>query len=99
LGEHGRNRLIRRSGFDVLPHRSQECSPCVNANSQDFKLLSEIEICRVEELEAIVGKNMFRAKKHQGANGIREVIKWAHLVRKNPTQDEFEFCIHGMCGH
>ncbi len=38
--DNDRNALLKRAGFEVLPHRSMECSPCVNANASDFRELS-----------------------------------------------------------
>ena len=71
-----RNELIKRAGFEVLPHRSNECSPCVNANRDNFRGLSEQQIQRVEALEAEIGQTMFRPKRF-GAHGIRQVVMWA----------------------
>lgn len=71
-----RNALIHRSGFEILPHRSLECNPCVNANRQDFLRLTPGEIERVNELEVEIGKPMFRPKRFS-ALGIYGVIAWA----------------------
>jgi 3'-phosphoadenosine 5'-phosphosulfate sulfotransferase (PAPS reductase)/FAD synthetase len=71
-----RDELIKRSGFDVLPHRSLECNPCVNANRQDFLRLTPGEIERVNDLEVEIGKPMFRPKRFS-ALGIYGVITWA----------------------
>ena len=65
-----RNDLILRAGFEVLPHRSKGCSPCINANKADIRELSQFEIERVKSLEADTGQTMFRSKKHGGAKGI-----------------------------
>lgn len=94
-----RNDLLSRAGLEILPHRSQECAPCVNANRHDFMLLTEQEIQRVEDLEEEVGKNMFRPARHQGAQGIREVVKWAKNSIGKPDQDDlFSGCSSGYCG-
>jgi len=96
-----RNELLERAGIDVLPHRSKECSPCVNANRDDFRQLTENDILRVENLESKVGKTMFRPKRHGGAKGIRRVIAWAYSDRGgyNDKQDEmFNQCSSGYCG-
>ena len=71
-----RNDLLGRAGFDVLPHRSEECSPCVNANRPDFLRLTPGQIERVNDLEVEVSQPMFRAKRF-GTMGIHGVIKWA----------------------
>jgi 3'-phosphoadenosine 5'-phosphosulfate sulfotransferase (PAPS reductase)/FAD synthetase len=96
-----RNELLARAGFAVLPHRSKECSPCINANRKDLRQLDEPEIARVEELEDDVGNVMFRAKRHGGAHGIRRVIAWAYAERgKYDDRQEtlFSGCSSGYCG-
>lgn len=98
LGLQERNRLIKASGFNILPHRSLECSPCVNANAVDFLQLNENDILKTEALESKVGKNMFRPKRHGGAQGIREVIEWAK-TSKGIKKKLNDLCSHGMCGH
>lgn len=72
-----RDALIRRAGFEPLPHRSRECDPCVNSNAGDFRRLHQADIDKTEALEHRVGKTMFRPKRHNGAIGIKEVVKWA----------------------
>lgn len=49
--ESERNDLIRRAGWEVLPHRSRECR-CVLGNSQDIKRWSEEDILDIERAEA-----------------------------------------------
>lgn len=51
-----RDQLLHRAGFDPLPHRSKECSPCINANRSDMRQLTEQDIERVEAIEAKVAK-------------------------------------------
>jgi len=60
----------------ILPHRSEECNPCVNANRGDVKRLSPGEMQKVNELEVEVGKPMFRPKRFNGL-GIYGVVMWA----------------------
>lgn len=91
-----RDALIRRSGLQVLPHRSQECSPCINANRADLLALGEYEIERTARLEREVGKNMFRPWHHMGANGFVEVMRWAHSPR-GKYEPEHEGCGSGLC--
>lgn len=84
-----RNALLVRAGFDPLPHRSKECSPCVNANRNDFLRLTPGEIERVNDLEAEIGKPMFRPKRFN-AMGIHGVIKWAKDGRDRGSIEEEE---------
>jgi len=96
-----RDELLERAGIAKLPHRSKECSPCINANRGDMRQLTEEDIARVEELEAKVGKTMFRPKRHGGAKGIRRVIAWAYSERGkyDDKQDQmFNQCSSGYCG-
>jgi 3'-phosphoadenosine 5'-phosphosulfate sulfotransferase (PAPS reductase)/FAD synthetase len=78
-----RNALLDRAGVARLPHRSLECNPCVNANREDFLRLTPGEVERVNDLEAEIGKPMFRPKRF-GAIGIHGVIVWAKSGRDRP---------------
>jgi 3'-phosphoadenosine 5'-phosphosulfate sulfotransferase (PAPS reductase)/FAD synthetase len=84
-----RNELLSRAGFEALPHRSLECNPCVNANRGDFLRLTAGEIERVNDLEAEIGKPMFRPKRFN-AMGIHGVIVWAKDGRKRPSIENEE---------
>lgn len=75
--EAQRDALLNRAGVEVLPHRSDECSPCVNANRDDLRRLSQHQKFRLMALENEVQQPMFRAAKHAGAHGIEQVIQWA----------------------
>ena len=103
-----RGALIRRAGFDVLPHRSLECYPCINANIDDIRLLSEGRIQLIDITEKDLGftrkgkpRVMFRSAKRKGAVGIRAVVQWAVAPRARdqmqlfPTQKQ---CDSGYCG-
>lgn len=88
FSDEDRDKLLRRAGFEPLPHRSQECYPCVNANRGDIRLLTEARIADIEAFETALGftskgkpRTMFRPYRHQGASGIREVAKWANSER------------------
>lgn len=96
-----RDKLLARAGIAPLPHRSKECSPCINANRDDMRQLTEQDIQRVEAIEAKVGQTMFRPKRHGGAKGIRRVIAWAYSERgKYDDRQEtlFNQCSSGYCG-
>lgn len=94
--EAERDKILLRSGVPILPHRSQECSPCINANRGDFKVLGREEIDRALGLERATGQNMFRPAHHMGAKGIAKVIKWAHSPR-GKYEPEHEGCGSGYC--
>lgn len=84
-----RDTLLERAGFEVLPHRSRECHPCVNANRQTFLSLTPGEVERVSDLEVEIGKPMFRPKRF-GAVGIHGVIVWAKDGRKRASIEDEE---------
>jgi 3'-phosphoadenosine 5'-phosphosulfate sulfotransferase (PAPS reductase)/FAD synthetase len=94
-----RNALLASAGFDILPNRSQECSPCVNANRGDFLLMDASQVERVGNLEVEIGKPMFRPKRF-GALGIHGVMAWAKHGRKRMELEEDEIVSGSGCdGH
>jgi 3'-phosphoadenosine 5'-phosphosulfate sulfotransferase (PAPS reductase)/FAD synthetase len=101
-----RDELIKKAGFEVLTHRSQECYPCVNANKADLLMLDEERVQKIEDLEESLGftskgkpRTMFRPHKKMGAIGIREIIKWAHSPRGKYQAPELGGggCDSGFC--
>jgi hypothetical protein len=86
--EADRDALLRRAGFEPLPHRSRECDPCVNANRADFRRLSDVDIAKTAALEAEIGKTMFRPARHGGATGIAQVMDWARCSHGKYKQDQ-----------
>lgn len=94
--EAERDALIIRSGLPVLPHRSQECAPCINANRADFLVLGPAEIDRAIALENEIGKTMFRPYHHMGATGVGQVIQWAKSPR-GKYEPQHEGCDSGFC--
>lgn len=95
--EAERDDLIRRTPIEILAHRSRECSPCVNSNREDFRMLPVCDIEKVEKLEAVIGKPMFRTQRFRGAKGIREVLRWAWSDRGKYSAEP-EDCGSGFCG-
>ncbi len=87
--DEDRNKLVKQSGMELLPHRSQECSPCVYAARPDFMLLTQNQIEQVNLLEVEIGKPMFRPKRF-GAVGIYGVMVWAKHGRKRGMFDVLE---------
>lgn len=71
-----RNALIRRAGFEPLPHRSDECSPCVNSNRADLRRLAGDRATEIALLENEIGQPMFREQRFN-ALGIQAVVRWA----------------------
>lgn len=100
--EAARNDLLQRAGFEILLHRSKECDPCVNSNRADLRGLAPADAEKLARLEGETGKTMFRPKRHGGAKGIEQVIRWAGSSRgKYNEQQEDMFssrCSSGHCG-
>lgn len=80
-----RDDLINRAGFEILPHQSMECWPCVCANKSDLRLLSNdpARINRIEAIEIDMGhtknekpRTMFRPYRVGNGVGIRQAVTW-----------------------
>ena len=104
-----RDGLVRRAKFEVVPHRSKECFPCVNSKRSDLLLLAKdptrvAEIERIEESLGFTGngkpRTMFRPYRHMGATGIREVVRWAESApgQFDPDDGTGADCDSGYCG-
>lgn len=109
--EAGRNALLRRAGFEVLDHKSQECYPCVNSNRKNIRKLAEDEsrISLIERIEGEMGytaagkpRTMFRPYRYMGATGIREIVRWGLSERGKFESLDDETgggnCDGGYCG-
>ncbi len=91
-----RDSLLKQANIEILPHRSQECSPCVNANRSDFMRLTKDKIEQINDLEVLIGKPMFRPKRFK-ALGIYGVMVWAKHGCKSKRQDK-ELLDNDECG-
>lgn len=101
--EAQRDSLVAKTPIPLLPFRSKECYPCVNARKQELKFLDAEARERVFKIEAISGVNskgnarvMFSPKRHGGAVGIDAVLEDA----KHNNDDLFTTagCSSGWCG-
>lgn len=81
FSDEDRDAMILKTPFEILPHRSDECAICINANRDDLRRAPESHLARVEALEAKVGRPMFNPASKMGATGIREVVRWANSER------------------
>jgi len=104
-----RDALVGRAGFDVLPHRSRECYPCINSAKADLWDLPEDRIAEIEAHETAMGitgngkpRTLFRPAAHGGAVGIREVVRWANSDRGAYSAEQGDLfgagCDSGFCG-
>ncbi len=109
MQEDERNRYIYRAGFEVLPHRSKECFPCINSNRADLLELSKnpARITQINDIEVSMGftsnnkpRTMFRPYRYMGATGIREIVRWAQSDRGDfdPDDGGGSGCEVGWCG-
>lgn len=96
--ESERNEILLSNYFEVLPRRSGECDPCVNANRGDMRSMAEADITKTIQLEGAVGQNMFRPHHHMGAEGFEQVIRWARSPRgKYEPLEVPSTCTEGYC--
>jgi 3'-phosphoadenosine 5'-phosphosulfate sulfotransferase (PAPS reductase)/FAD synthetase len=112
LLEPQRNDLIRRAGFDVLPHRSMECFPCINSNRADILALANDpdRVAYIADMEKQMGhtrkgkpRTMFRPYRYMGATGINEIIRWGQskpgqFDLDDGTAEPESGCYSGQCG-
>lgn len=100
-----RDLLLARAEWEVLPHRSQECYPCVNSSRADLREVDEERVSKIERIEGELGvsstgkpKTMFRPAAFMGAVGIREIARWARSERGAfEPQGPGAGCDSGMC--
>lgn len=96
--EAQRDAILIRGGFEIIPTRSKECSPCVNANRTDMRDLDDDDIHKTVSLETEVGQNMFRPHHHMGAKGFEQVMVWAKSPRgKYEPPEQASGCTEGYC--
>lgn len=104
--EPDRDALLRRAGFEPLPHRSEECK-CINSGRADIQRWDERDIAEISRIETSLGFSskgkpctMFRPNKFMGAVGINEIVKWAHSARGQyeTPEERGEPCDEDWCG-
>lgn len=101
--EADRDALIAKTPFEVLPYRSKECYPCVNARKHEIASLPENRVQLIRLYERHMGINskgnpivMFSPKRHKGAVGIDAVHEWAGGNFDEPAP--LSSCDGGWCG-
>ena len=106
--DEDRDALLHEVGIPVLPHRSDECWPCINANKADIMRLAH-DIPRVDfirRLEVDLGytskgkpRLMYRPYRYRGAKGIDAMIRWAKTDRGADFDDGTgNDCQYGAAG-
>lgn len=97
--EAHRNALLARADIEPLPHRSRECL-CINSNRADMKRFTPGDVARIRDIEAEIGRPMYRPHRHMGAAGIDEVLRWANSQRggyEPPREENLGGCDTGFC--
>lgn len=98
-----RDALALKSPLPLLPFRSKECYPCVNAQKGELRHLDEatrFKVWRIEQASGVNSKGnervMFSPARHGGAVGIDAVIEDA----KHDSGEIFQTstCEAGWCG-
>lgn len=101
--EAERDALALKSPLPLLPFRSKECYPCVNARKPELRQIDGATRFKVWRIEKAAGTNskgnervMFSPARHGGAVGIDAVIEDA----KHDMDDLFttSTCESGWCG-
>jgi 3'-phosphoadenosine 5'-phosphosulfate sulfotransferase (PAPS reductase)/FAD synthetase len=101
--EGARDSLVQNTPMPLLPFRSKECYPCVNARKPELRFLDDEAKTRIIRIEKAAGINskgnarvMFSPARHGGAVGIEAVIEEA----KRGIDDLFltAGCSSGWCG-
>lgn len=101
--EAQRDALVAKTPLPLLPHRSRECYPCVNADQPTLRSLPQHQIDEIKSMERAQGFNskgnpivMFSPARCKGAVGIEAVVLWA----KKATQEDINqsSCDGGWCG-
>lgn len=98
-----RDALIVRAGFDVLPHRSKECWPCVHASRADLRELAKDpeRVAAIRDLEAELSEGKAKPRRlFRRQGGIDETIAWAQSApgRYVEGQESMIDCDAGWCG-
>lgn len=100
-----RDILIHSLGWEVLPHQSRECYPCVCSNKKDLLAMSEDTktINKVKAIELSLGHTrkgkprvMFRPYRVGGSIGIDEVINWSKKRGYKSTEVPEDYQIPGV---
>ncbi|WP_052403152.1 phosphoadenosine phosphosulfate reductase family protein [Legionella massiliensis] len=69
--------LIERAGFQLLPHQSLECSPCIHSRLEELSQIDPQAQARLEALEEQIGQAMFQYPINQlrGTKGLNKRFK------------------------
>ena len=102
MREPERDQVLRRHGWDPLPHRSMECSPCIYANRSDMLLIPAERLARMGDLERRVSDAAGKPVRFFGQQTAAERMRWAMSPRGRHHTDQLSLmgndCDSGWCG-
>lgn len=81
FSDESRNLMVLKTPLELLPHRSDECEPCIFSSRADLRRVSRHKVDTIRAMENDIGRVMFRPRAYAGAKGIDEVMKWAWSER------------------
>lgn len=110
--DEARDQMVLKTPMPLLPHRSDECEPCIFSSRADLRRVAPEKVDLIRQMEQSTGRTMFRARAYAGAVGIDEVMRWAWSERGEfvpkpaPTyvddgedgDEDDGTCETGMCG-
>lgn len=81
MSDEQRDAVVATTPIPLLPHRSEECEPCIFSSRQDLRRVTPEKVDVIRQIESDTGKTMFRPRAYAGATGIDEIMKWAWSER------------------
>lgn len=96
-----RDELIKQAGFDVMPHRSLECDPCVNSDLNDVLRMDLSVIERTAKLENEMGAQLLDPAIYQGQKTLLEAVQQLKKTATpdNPTSTDSSEMFDMGCGN
>lgn len=82
-----RDDLIHKANFEVMPHRSLECDPCINSNLNDVLRMDLSVIQRTAKLENELNAKLLETVIYQDQENLFKAIQ---KLEKSPKLNSFE---------
>ena len=110
FSDESQNAMVLKTPMELLPHRSDECEPCIFSSREDLRRVTPEKVDIIRAMEQSSGRVLFRPRAYAGAVGIDEIMRWAWSERgqfkpaetyiddgDDGDQDDGT-CDTGMCG-
>jgi len=94
-----RDALIQRAGLTVLPHRSLECDPCVNSDTNDVMRLDDSVLARTAALEKQLCQPMLDPQIYQQQPDLWQAVQQLRQQGKQFIPMEQSGLFHAGCGN